>query len=308
MNTILAIGLQVVASVLFAVGAILQSLAVRADFDPAAKASSNTLSFKGLLKQFTKPRWLVGLLCVLGGAALHLVALSMAPVAVVQPIGILAVPWAVLLASRVHRHHVTSRVWLAVGITIVGVVGFTVFSSLFATGRRQSFDFVPIAASFVVVLIVAAGLSWAAARAVAWARAMLWAAVGAIFYGLASGMMKAAMNLVQRHEESLLHWQVLVLVGFMVACYVLGVWMIQQGYASGPAEITVGIMTTVDPFVAVVFGLLVLGEGIGMPMIPILAMAGFFGLAVLGVARLSRDHPDAVRERELEGESVNPAR
>lgn len=297
MNILLAISLQVIGSVLFAAGAMLQSTAVRAEFDPAHPASQNRLSFAKLLRQFTKPRWLGGLLCVLGGAGLHLVALTMAPVALVQPIGILAVPWSVLLAARIFGHRIPGKVWQAVALTIIGVVGFTVFSALFATGSREEFAFDAIVTSFLVVVLVCGALSLVALRAPGWAKAMLWATVGAVLYGLASGMMKSAMNLVQRHGHDVFTTEVLVVVGFMLICYILGVWMIQQGYASGPPEITVGTMTTVDPFVAVVFGLVVLGEGIGMPVMSAVAMVVFFAVAVHGVTRLSSEHPDALEER-----------
>ncbi len=296
MNIVIAIGLQVIGSFLFASGATLQHLGVKSTFDPAGKTSSNRLSLGGMLGLFRIRKWLLGLLLVFSGAALHLTALSMAPVAVVQPVGILAVPWSVLLAARIHGHEIPRRIWSAVSVTFVGVVGFTIFSSLFATGEKP-FEFNPILLSFVVVCALCAVLSFIATRAASWARAMLWSSVGAIFYGLASGMMKAAINLVQSGELSLLHWKVLAVVGFMLACYGLGVWMIQQGYASGPAEITVGTMTTVDPFVAVVFGLVVLGEGTGMGVGPTVGMVVSGAVAVWGVVLLSRDHPDAVEER-----------
>ena len=215
----------------------------------------------GMLKLLLIPKWLLGLLCVFSGAGLHLWALTMAPVAVVQPVGILAVPWSVLLSSRIHGHQIPFRVWRAVLVTVIGVVGFTVFSSLFAKGEKQ-FGFMPI------------------------------------FYGLASGMMKAAMNMVQSGQFHLLHPTTLVVIGYMLACYGLGAWMIQQGYASGPAEITVGTMTTVDPFVAVLFGLFVLGEGAGMGAGPAAGMIISGAVAVYGVVMLSKDHPDAVAERE----------
>lgn len=299
MNIPLAIILQVLGSFLFASGATLQHLGVKSTFDPDGRQSSNRLTFMGMLRLFLIPKWLLGLVFVFAGAAFHLIALTMAPVAVVQPVGILAVPWSVLLAARIHGHHVTRRIWAAVGVTIVGVVGFTVFSSLYATGRSV-FDFRGITISFIVVCLLCAALSFAAMRAVAWAKAMLWSSVGAIFYGLASGLMKGAMNLIQEHDRSLLDWEVLVVAGYMIACYGLGVWMIQQGYASGPAEITVGTMTTVDPFVAVLFGLIVLGEGTGMGFGPAAGMAISGAVAVWGVVMLSRDHPDALEERERE--------
>lgn len=298
MNIVIAVCLQVAGSFLFATGAILQSLAVKSEFTTGGHASDNKLSFSQLLRQFTKPKWLLGLLCVLAGAAFHLVALTMAPVAVVQPIGILAVVWSVMMAARIHGHTISGKIWTAVAVTVVGVVGFTIFSALFATGKKEGFSIGPVVISFVIVCIVCAVLTLIARTAPPWTKAMLSSTVGAIFYGLASGMMKSAMNLVQHHDFSLTDWRVIVVILLMITCYVLGVWMIQQGYASGPAEITVGTMTTVDPFVAVVFGLIVLGEGAGMGIGPVLGMVVFFGLAVWGVARLSMEHPDAVAERE----------
>lgn len=298
MNIPLAIGLQVLSSFLFASGATLQHLGVKSTFEPGATASSNKLTMMGLLKLFLIPKWLLGLGCVLLGALLHLWALTMAPVAVVQPVGILAVPWSVLLASRIHGHEIPMRVWRAVGVTVLGVVGFTIFSSVFARGEKQ-FGFMPVTWSFIAVCVICAVLSFFAARKAApWAKAMLWSSVGAIFYGLASGMMKAAMNMVQSGHFELFHPTTLIVIGYMIACYVLGVWMIQQGYASGPAEITVGTMTTVDPFVAVLFGLFILGEGSGMGLLPSVGMILSGALAVYGVVLLSKDHPDAVEERE----------
>lgn len=293
----LAIAMQVVGSFLFASGAILQSLGVKSTFDANSVASSNTLTIRGLLSLFRIPKWLLGLLFVSLGAAIHLTALTFAPVSVVQPVGILAVPWSVLLAARIHRHTVSRKVWTAVAVTVAGVVGFTVFSSVFAKGDREV-AFEPVLISFLVVCGICAILSFFASRAAPWAKAMLWSAVGATFYGLASGLMKHAMDLVQKHDHMLTSWTFVASIIMMLACYGLGVWMIQQGYASGPAEITVGTMTTVDPFVAVVFGLVVLGEGGSMGVWPTLGMALTGAIAVYGVVLLSKDHPDAVEERE----------
>lgn len=293
---LLAIFMQVCGSFLFASGAIMQSLGVKSQFDPNAVASSNRLTMLGLLKLFKVPKWVIGLGLVFAGAAIHLIALSFAPVSVVQPVGILAVPWSVLLASKIHKHKINSRLWGFVGVTVLGVVGFTIFSSLFATGEKYV-DFSAMLGSFIVVCLLCAVLSFFATRAVAWARAILWSSVGAIFYGLASGFMKASMNLIQKHNHSFGSWHFLATVAMMLLCYVLGAWMIQQGYASGPAEITVGTMTTVDPFVAVIFGLVVLGEGLGMGIGPVIGMIVTGAVAVYGVAMLSKDHPDAIEER-----------
>ena len=45
------------------------------------------------------------------------------------------------------------------------------------------------------------------------------------------------------------------------------------------------------------FGLIVLGEGVGMGLVPAIAMGGFGAVAVLGVVLLSKGHPEALRRQ-----------
>lgn len=293
-----------ISSFSFATGATLQGLGVKSTFDPNGRASSNNLTLGGMLRLFLIPKWLLGLGFVLLGAGIHLYALTIAPVTVVQPVGILAVPWSVLIASKIHGHRIPANVWKAVLITVVGVVGFTLFSAT-STSEQTQTNFMWILGSFAVVCALCAVLSIAAHRVKAgWMKPVLWSSVGAMFYGLASGLMKATFDMILKEKlpfSDILVWGTGLM---MLACYGLGVWMIQQGYASGPAEITVGTMTTVDPFVAVLFGLIVLGEGTGMSPWSGLGMAVAGAIAVWGVVLLSRDHPEAVAERERDAERL----
>ncbi|SDL64416.1 DMT family transporter [Tessaracoccus oleiagri] len=292
-----AILLQVIGSFLFAGGAILQSLGVRSTFDHGGHASDNRLSLAGLFRLFLIPRWALGLLCVLIGAAINFTALTLAPVAVVQPVGILAVSWSVILSSWVHKHRIPPNVWVAVVITLVGLVGFTLISSTHATGNQEART-VPLVITFVVVVSICLGLAALAPRAVPWLKATLWSSIGATLYGMATGMLKATADLIIRYDNPLLDPQVILTVAMMLTGFVGGAWMIQQGYASGPAEITVATMTTVDPFVAVLFGLIVLGEGSQLGLLPGVGMAAMGAVAIYGVVLLSRFHPEAQDEHE----------
>ena len=84
------------------------------------------------------------------------------------------------------------------------------------------------------------------------------------------------------------------LVGLALA-YGVGGWFIQQGYATGPAEVVVGSMTTIDPLAAVMVGLVVLGEGAQLTPVIGVAMGLAGAMAAGGVAVLSRFHPDTQR-------------
>ena len=77
-------------------------------------------------------------------------------------------------------------------------------------------------------------------------------------------------------------------VAFLLVCYLVGGWMVQQGYANGPAEIVVGSMTTTDPIVAVTFGLAVLGEGVLLGGWDAVGMVISGAVAVAGVVVLSK--------------------
>ena len=132
-------------------------------------------------------------------------------------------------------------------------------------------------------------------------RCLMWASGGSFFYGLSSALIKVISSLVKQGEfwQRPLFWTV---VPFLLVCYVVGGWMVQQGYANGPAEIVVGSMTTTDPIVAVTFGMAVLGEGIRVGLWDAFGMLVAGVIAVGGVVILSIHHPDS-----LSNQAKNPA-
>jgi drug/metabolite transporter (DMT)-like permease len=290
-NIPLAIAIVVVASFLFAGGSTIQHLAVSRTVDKGAEnRSMGVRQVLGLLKN---PRWLLGLGTVALGASMHIVGLMLAPVTVVQPVGILAVPWAVLLAAKIHHFRPTKVIWGAVALTIFGIVVFTLFSASTAAPDTE----LPPTRIIVACLIVFAGgavLGYLGRFGSPSLRCLMWASGGSFFYGLSSAMVKSISELVRIGDfvERPLFWTVL---GFLLICYVVGGWMVQQGYANGPAEIVVGSMTTTDPIIAVTFGLAVLGEGVRLGVGDAIGMAISGAVAVAGVVVLSKYHPDAQR-------------
>lgn len=98
------ITLQVISSLLLVSGAALQHLDVKSTLDPSTTASSSRLALMGMLRLPLIPGRLLGLFCVFSRVGLHPWVLTVAPVAVIQPVGILAVPWSVFLSSRIHDY------------------------------------------------------------------------------------------------------------------------------------------------------------------------------------------------------------
>ncbi len=290
-NIPLAIAIVVCSSVAYAGGSTMQHVAVGRLVDP--DADNRAMGLRQLWRLIRTPLWLLGLFTIFIGASAHIFALMLAPVTVVQPVGILAVPWAVLMSARLHRHTITRAMWLAVGMTVAGIVVFTLLAAS-AASHFTVLDPVAIAIGCTVVCLIGAGLGLLGWKGPVQARCLMWASGGSFFYGLSAGMVKATSEVI-RHNDfhgMPVFWLV---VPFLVLSYGIGGFMVQQALANGPAEITVGSMTTTDPIVAVMFGLVVLGEGVRITPLTGVGMALAGVIAVCGVVLLSRHHPDAAR-------------
>lgn len=288
-NIPLAIAIVVFASFLFAGGSTIQHLAVSRSVDKTAE--NRSMGLGQVWDLVRNPRWLLGLGTVAVGATLHIFGLMMAPVTVVQPVGILAVPWAVLLAAKIHHFRPSKAIWSAVALTIVGIVVFTLFS---ASTAAPDTELPPTRIIVACLIVFAMGAVFGVLGRFGppAARCLMWASGGSFFYGLSSAMVKTISELVRMggFTERPLFWTV---AGFLLICYLVGGWMVQQGYANGPAEIVVGSMTTTDPIVAVTFGLAVLGEGVLLGPWDAVGMVLSGAVAVAGVVVLSRYHPEA---------------
>lgn len=302
-NIPLAITIVVCASFLFAGGATIQHLAIGSMVDSGAE--NRSMNLKQVLSLLTNPRWLLGLATVVTGASMHIFGLMMAPVTVVQPVGILAVPWSVLLAAKLHGFRPTRQIWGSVALTIFGIFVFTLFSASTAA-PDTALPPERIIIACLIVFALGGTLGFLGMRGSDSRRCLMWASGGSFFYGLSSALIKSLSQLV-RTDGFLarpLFWTIAV---FLLCCYLIGGWMIQQGYANGPAEIVVSSMTTTDPIVAVTFGITVLGEGVRLGRTDVLGMLASACIAVTGVVILSKYHPDAQARRARTSVTSLPA-
>lgn len=296
----IAIVLAVLASGCFALGATFQHRAVEHTVD-ADDVATRALGMRRIMALLRRPLWFGGLALIVVGAVMHVAALNMAPLTVIQPLGILAVPISVLLTARHSGVRPSARIWGSVLVTIGGVAAFTGLSSMHAV-HDPVIDAPRIVRMALVVWVAAIIIVLGGRTAPYWLRCMAWASAGAVLYGLGSAFIKL-MTMVWTNGSGPVHPVFWGSGLALLASYVVGGWMVQSGYATGPAEIVVGAMTTIDPFVAVLFGLIVLGEGaLTSPAVAAgMTLAG--AIAAAGVVLLSRYHPDAGKSfAQLEGE------
>lgn len=293
MLTGVAIAMAVLGAVCFAWAAALQHRAIGQSFENTPAEGKRLLSPRRLWLLIHTRGWLLGTALVAAGAGLHIVGLLMAPVSIIQPVGVLAVPLAVLFAARLSRRRAPGRLLFFALLTVVGIA---VFVTLSATHDSQAHTVhmlrVPWAGAILAVFAV--GCALLGVFGPVRARCLAWAAAAAAAFGLGSSFLRMD-TLLWRDRAG---WPVVVLFGvLMVLAWAAGAWFHQQAYASGPPEVVLGALNVVDPLVAVLFGIFVLGEG-GLLTVPVtIAMVVVGVLAAAGVVLLSHHHPEARRSR-----------
>ncbi len=284
-----AVVLAITAAGCFAAAAVLQHDAVRRH---------------GTARAWRTRRWWTGGLVAAVGAAGHVTALAMATLAVVQPLGVLAVPLGVLFErhGESRRGNVT-----AVACAVAGVVGgvalFTLATTAAAGAVRAPADPWRVLTVVVLVALPAAGLAALSAlpgrRAApdpagplhsATVRCLARAVPAAVAFGLVSAVVRAGIEIAARGPDASL----LLLGAVGVLALVAGGLGVQSAFRSGPPSLVVACLTVVDPLAAVGVGALALDERIATgPAGAVIAVTGGL-LAVSGVLLLARHHPDVV--------------
>jgi drug/metabolite transporter (DMT)-like permease len=289
----IAVILAVLGAALFAGAAVLQHREV-SDLYGQPLPRERVLSLRRLGRIARRPGWLAGFGLAGGGTIVHAIALALAPLRLVQPIGVLAVPVAVLLSSLRLRRAPGRSVLLGVALTMAGVAVFVAASVSASSGNLPPPGSTLPTTLIVGGVVVALGVAGLAVGG--WLRCVACATAGATAFGLLSALMRVIFQELAGGTP----WydpQVLGTGASAVAAMVLGGWLVQQAYPSGPPEVVVACLTVVDPIVAVLLGALLLGEGADTPVATWFLLGGAAVAAAVGVLVLARLHPDAVAAR-----------
>ncbi len=310
MITALAVVLAVVAALCFAYAALLQQHAVTnassgpnaADADPQARVGVG--SFRWLARQ---PRWLLGWGLVAAGALLHVSALLLAPISVVQPIGVLAVPVAVVLAARAAHTRPARSVVAGVALAVAGTGAFVLLAGSSGTFTSAAVTLAGLLTALLVVAVIVSGLEMAARGRSGLARCLAYAGIGAVSFGFGSALIRLISRTVAADAATLAS-PLVITAGFaMLAAMALGAWAVQQAYASGSAAVVISALTVGDPLVAILLSAGLLGESLNQSPAVIVAMIGCTLAAGSGVRLLAEHHPAAIPESSIEPSPV-PAR
>jgi drug/metabolite transporter (DMT)-like permease len=256
--------------------------------------AEDALRARLLADMVRQPVWLAGIAGVAGAALFQALALVTGPLALAQPVFVLELPFALLIAVPVLRRNLPSSGWAAVVCMVAGLaLGLASAAPGGGSGQASIARWIP-------ALVVCGG---ATALAVALARrrrsgaprAALLGTAAAVANALTAALMKSAADTFSGHggRAFLAAWQT---YGFAL-CGITAVFLLENALQAGSIAASQPALTLGDAAVSLALGVALYGEHIraGWWVLPELT-----GVAMItfGTFHLSRAIP---LTRELAG-------
>jgi drug/metabolite transporter (DMT)-like permease len=264
------------AALCYALASVLQQQAA------AGQPASRSLRPALLLSLLRRPRWLVGIVADVAGFALQVVALANGSLALVQPLLVSGLLFALPVGAFSARTRLRTLEWLGAVELVAGLSLFLVVANP-AEGHPEASAVawaVTVAATVVpaALLVVLAGP--AGPR-----RALCLGAATGLLYGLTAALTKASAHLL---EEGVVHaltrWELYALVIVGLA----GMLTAQSAFQAGSLSSSLPVLTALDPLASIAIGALAFGERLTdrgpAPLLEVLGVAAM----VAGIFSLSR--------------------
>lgn len=242
--------------------------------------------------------WLGGLLADAGGLSLQVYALHIGALAVVQPLLITSLLFALPLQHRVSRTRVSRRELLFGLLLVTGLAGFLLVSGATSASQHvlQQADRGPaVTAGALAVGLAAMCLLVARRLPRGKGAAMIGVAVGTT-YAITAALIKSCTNIIAHGPVALLtSWQLYTLL----AAGALGLVLNQLAFQAGPLTASLPAIATVDPLVSVALGIYVYDERLRHSTAAALGEVACLLLLSAAAFRLSRieakDDPSRLR-------------
>lgn len=251
------------------------------------------LSLSQVKALLTRPSWLLGTLMLGLAIICQLAALAIAPLIVVQPLGAIALVITTLLNAHVSGHAPTKRSITSIVACVGGIFLFVFLAAIFATEKEVTTDRLFIILTTLLVVIIILGACWLVLRHRM--RALFYVVGAGVLYGFVATLAKVIIKRIQAENFD---WLTLVCVIALIAAAAVGAYFVQTAYSSGPPDLVIAGLTVVDPLVAVMIGIVVLGEAAAAPVWALVAFGVVGAVAVWGVVGLARYHPQVLSESQ----------
>jgi hypothetical protein len=238
---------------------------------------------------FANLAWLAGFVVGLGGWALYIAALRLAPLSLVQAVSAGGIGLLALLVERTTDARLGRREWWGVGVAVTGLALLGISLSGHSSSGRHG-----AAVAVVLWVVVSMAVGGLAAGPLAPRLA------GGAGFGIAAGMLYAGGDVATKAAVG--GGFAILFAAAVLACHGLAFVSLQLGFQRGGALPTAGVSTLFTNALPILAGMALFHEGLPGGVLGVLRMLAFAavvaGAAMLARAELEADL-DAVRPRSI---------
>jgi drug/metabolite transporter (DMT)-like permease len=264
------------AAVLFALAAVMQQEST------LTVGTEKALSPGLLLDLLRRPKWLVGMLSMVAGFGLQAVGLAFGPVAVVQPIVVLELAFAIPFGILRRHRRAGPREWAGIVAVMAGISIFLLAASP-GNGVQNPPSWQWIA-SLVPVGAVAAACVIVGSTRQGPTRAMLLGSAAGLGFGVLSVLTKTVTHLLSHDvAKAFLSWPIYVAIGVGLVALTVS----QSAYQAGPLAYSMPFVGVLEPLVAVIIGDAVLGEAVKVSQTDFILELAAAAVACFGILLLT---------------------
>lgn len=267
--------LSLASAMLFALGTVLQQRAGVSEPSGGAHAGL-------VLRMARRPVWLAGIAADGLGFVAQAAALGIGRLAVVQPLLVASVVFALALGVRLSGQRVTGGEVAAAALVVVALVGFLLIAS--PSGGRSEAPLSDWLVVFVICAAACAPLALLARRGPAPRRAALLGTAAGVLFALSAALTKAVVDELHAGPGRVIaSWELYALAVVGYASMTLN----QLALNTGALAATMAASTASDPIVSVVLGLALFRESLHLSGLRAVGTLGALAVALLGIAVLA---------------------
>ena len=281
----MAASLALVAAFLFALAAALQQKGSIGLPEVSLRDPASLVRLAG------QRMWLVGTVALLLGYLFQAGALDRGRLAVIQPLLVTTVVFALPLGYFLTRQHVGRREVLGAAVILLGLAFFTVFGD--PAGGNDNAPGGEWAVAIAVLGALCVVLLTFGGRGSLSQKAAVYGTASGILFGLSASLTKPTVEALHESVGDMLsHWQVYALV----IAGGLGFVLQQVSLATGRLAPSVATVSVANPVVGVLLGTLLLDERLERPAWHVVVAFGGLVLALGGAVVISLEHEETAEE------------
>jgi drug/metabolite transporter (DMT)-like permease len=271
-----------VAALLLGTGFVLQQYAAEQEPD------SRFLGVRIIVDLIRKPRWLLGIICMIGGYVLSAWSIGHLELTLVEPLLSTYLVFALVLAVPLSKQRLKWTEAVGALVLLSGVTLLSVSRSVTPVGGELAFGSPsnwPLAALIagLAFVVVRAGSRWKGGP-----RATLTGLGAGLIFGVQDALTRQTLEILLGQSPTVLFtsWALYALVG----AGIIGVWLMQNAFSAAPLRASLPAIAAGEPVAGIVLGILVFGDriqiGPGMLAIEATGIAALI-VGVIMVARSS---------------------